>query len=75
MQGQVVEGSTVVAVSLNAVAMPEWLEQKLLEEIRAAYAYGVKQAARSKEDGLKALENGLRERMLCVGGKLFTAAA
>jgi len=54
--------------------MPEWLEQKLLEEIRAAYAYGIKQAAQTKEDGLKVLENGLRERMLCVGGKLLQAS-
>ena len=74
MQGLHVEGSTVVHDSPSAVVMPEWLEQKMLEEIRATYAYGVAQASKAEAEGLKALENGIRERLMRVGGQLLQAS-
>ena len=50
--------------------MPEWLEQKTLEEVRAAYAWCVKEAKQGK---LKAVEEGLRERMSGISAKLMQA--
>ena len=50
--------------------MPEWLEQKALEEIRAAYAWSVKA---SREGKLKVLEEGLRERMAGISAQLMQA--
>jgi hypothetical protein len=74
MPGLVIEGSTIEQRQPNAIGMPEWLEQKMLEEIRAAYVYGVEQAAKAKDRGLKNLENGMRERMVHIGGQLLQAS-
>lgn len=71
MQGLVVEGSTDASRLPNVIALPEWLEQKLLDEMRAAYAWAVQQAAQGV--ALKELEQGLRERMMGAGGKLLQA--
>ena len=72
MQGLVVESSTVTGHSPNVIALPEWLEQRLLDDIRSAYAWTVAQASEGK--GLKEMEQGLRERVMGVGAKLLQAS-
>ena len=69
MPGLVSEGSKITQRQPTEIGMPEWLEEKMLEEIRAAYAYGIEQAAKAGDQGLKVLENGMRERMMRVGGR------
>ncbi|MBI4376754.1 MAG: hypothetical protein HY549_09935 [Elusimicrobia bacterium] len=71
MQGSV-EISTNEPKQTNVVVvMPEWLEEKLLQELRQLYAYSVEQAAKVPEQGLKALENGMREKMASLGGPIM----
>lgn len=72
MQGLVAENSTVAGRSPNAIACPEWLEQKLLDDMRSAYTWTVSQAAAGR--GLKEMEQGLRERVMGIGAKLLQAS-
>jgi hypothetical protein len=72
MQGLDVENSTVAIRSPNGIAVPEWLEQKLLDDMRSAYAWSAAQAAAGR--GLKEIEHGLRERVMGLGAKLLQAS-
>jgi hypothetical protein len=53
--------------------MPEWLEEKLMQQLRMAYAYSVEQSSKIPRDGFKALEEGLEERVREVGIQLLQA--
>jgi hypothetical protein len=72
MQGLRTNSTTTLAAGRAVIEMPEWLEQKLVGDVRRMYAKAVTQAGEIQQ-GSKKLELAIRDGALAIGASILQA--
>lgn len=73
MQELTLERITTGDGCANVMEMPEWLEQKIVEKVRAIYAEVARRSASKDMGGVKHLDKLVRDELMEVGASILQA--